>query len=336
MNEAPLFSVVIAAYNAEQYLPATMASVLDQEFSDYEVIVVDDGSTDSTGEIIDRFAALDHRVRAIHLPANVGRSGARNAGIEAMRGDWMVAMDADDLWNRRRLASFADAVRRHPGHEVFFDDLIEFTPQADGSIALGHRYSSRVTWKVGASGPVPVEPFYLDRDCAMQPVVHRSLIERRTLRYPEGLSAGEDLAFVLEAVFARDVSEPVRVGEVNYYYRVGHSSRAANMAESAVLINRRAIEATGNPTLKRLVDKTLPAKVWTARRADGLGAKRGRSAALDEAVAGIDPDDLKMSAIGGYWHLIRNRLWRVLGTASDRSLRPAIQADIARQLARTE
>ena len=336
MNETPLFSVVIAAYNAEEYLPATMASVLDQEFPDYEVIVVNDGSTDSTGEIIDRFAAGDDRVRAIHLPENVGRSGARNAGIEAMRGEWMVAMDADDLWTRRRLAAFADAVRAYPGHEVIFDDLIEFTPQADGTIALGHRYSSRVTWRVGTSGPVPIEPFYVDRDCAMQPIVHRSLIERRKLRYPEGLSAGEDLLFGLEAIFARDVLAPIRVGEVNYYYRVGHSSRAANMAESAVLINRRAIEATGNPVLKRLVDKTLPGKVWTARRADGLGVKRGRWAERDEAVAGIDPADLRMSAIGGYWHLIRNRLWRVLGTASDRSLRPAMQADIARQLARTE
>ncbi|NLA34926.1 MAG: glycosyltransferase family 2 protein, partial [Actinobacteria bacterium] len=280
MSDAPLFSVVIAAYNAEEYLPATMASVLDQDVAvdDYEVIVVDDGSTDSTGEILDAVAARDGRVRVIHLPANVGRSGARNAGIEAMRGEWMVAMDADDLWTRRRLAAFAEAVRAYPGHEVIFDDLIEFTPEADGTITLGHRYSSRVTWKLGRSGPVPIEPFYIDRDCAMQPIVRRSLIERRKLRYPEGLSAGEDLLFGLEAIFARDVLEPVRVAEVNYYYRVGHSSRAANMAESAVLINRRAVEATGNPTLKRLVDKTLPGKVWTARRADGLGEKRGRSA----------------------------------------------------------
>ncbi|NLA35369.1 MAG: hypothetical protein GX868_06740 [Actinobacteria bacterium] len=95
------------------------------------------------------------------------------------------------------------------------------------------------------------------------------------------------------------------------------------------------MEATGNPTLKRLVDKTLPGKVWTARRADGLGEKRGRSAERDAAIAEINPDDLRMSAVGGYWHLIRNRLWRVLGTVSDRSLRPAMAADIARQLART-
>lgn len=88
-------SVIVPAYNAGAWLERCLTSVLEQDCRAFELIVVNDGSTDCTGSIIDAFAARDSRVRAIHQP-NRGVSLARQAGLEAARGEWIQFLDADD------------------------------------------------------------------------------------------------------------------------------------------------------------------------------------------------------------------------------------------------
>lgn len=92
----PAFSVIVPAYNAARTVPDTLASIGAQTFVDHEVIVVDDGSTDDTGEIVERLLA-PARGRVLHQ-ANRGLPAARNAGIAAARGRWIALLDADDLW----------------------------------------------------------------------------------------------------------------------------------------------------------------------------------------------------------------------------------------------
>ena len=94
--ECPLVSVIVPAYNAEKYLPAAIESVLKQTYRGWELILVDDGSTDSTPAICDKAAAADPRVRVVHKP-NGGLSSARNAGIGASSGKYLTFLDADDL-----------------------------------------------------------------------------------------------------------------------------------------------------------------------------------------------------------------------------------------------
>ena len=93
MNE-PKISVIVPIYNAAEYIVATVSSLLSVKDVTLEVILVDDGSTDGSGEIID--SINDTRVRVIHKE-NGGASSARNAGIEAARGEWLAFVDADDL-----------------------------------------------------------------------------------------------------------------------------------------------------------------------------------------------------------------------------------------------
>ena len=76
-----LISIVVPAYNIESYIGRCLESIIKQEYKNLEIIVVNDGSTDSTGEIIDRYAELDYRIKSIHKE-NGGLSDARNAGIE--------------------------------------------------------------------------------------------------------------------------------------------------------------------------------------------------------------------------------------------------------------
>lgn len=98
MNHAeqniPLISVVIPAYNAENYIHATLDSVFNQSYKNIEVIVVDDGSKDSTQAIL---AAYPHNVEVIKTE-NKGVSHARNTGIDAARGEWIAFVDSDDIW----------------------------------------------------------------------------------------------------------------------------------------------------------------------------------------------------------------------------------------------
>jgi glycosyltransferase involved in cell wall biosynthesis len=92
----PVFSIVIPAYNVAGYLERCMDSILAQTFCDFEVIIVNDGSTDDTPGICDRYAQLDDRVTAIHKN-NEGVSAARNTGIEKVRGEFILFFDGDDF-----------------------------------------------------------------------------------------------------------------------------------------------------------------------------------------------------------------------------------------------
>lgn len=115
-GEEPLVSVAIAAYNAERFIGATLASVLAQSYRNIEVIVLDDGSTDRTGEIVLGHAARDARVK-LFRQANAGPSAARNAALERARGEYVALIDADDLWHPDKLRKQV-AVLRRGGPEV--------------------------------------------------------------------------------------------------------------------------------------------------------------------------------------------------------------------------
>ena len=90
-----MVSVLVAVYNVEDYLPRCLDSVLSQTYHDLEIILVDDGSTDSSGSICEEYVKKDERVRVIHQ-ANEGLSSARNAGLRAATGDYILMIDGDD------------------------------------------------------------------------------------------------------------------------------------------------------------------------------------------------------------------------------------------------
>lgn len=93
--ENPVISIIIPVYNVEKYLERCMNSVVKQTYTKLEIIVVDDGSTDSCPQMCDKFAQKDERIRVIHKK-NGGLSSARNAGIDAATGDFLMFVDSDD------------------------------------------------------------------------------------------------------------------------------------------------------------------------------------------------------------------------------------------------
>jgi glycosyltransferase involved in cell wall biosynthesis len=110
----PLFSVVIPTYNRADFIIDTVNSVLAQDDDDFEVIVVDDGSTDNTeAAILQAFGHLD-RVR-YYKQVNAERGAARNKGIAAARGRYVVFLDSDDLMRANHLSALRDIIAKHPG-----------------------------------------------------------------------------------------------------------------------------------------------------------------------------------------------------------------------------
>ena len=129
--ELELISVVIPAYNVAPYIERCVESVLDQTYQNVEIIIVDDGSKDGTGEIIDRIALKEPRVRVIHQP-NSGVTEARMTGAEAANGEWIGFVDGDDLIERdmyERLlknAHESGADISHCGYQMVFPSRIDY------------------------------------------------------------------------------------------------------------------------------------------------------------------------------------------------------------------
>ncbi len=101
----PIVSVVMPAYNCEKYIEAAIRSVISQTFTDWELIVLDDGSNDGTRDIIERLAAEDERIRSMPNAKNMGVAKTRNRGIDLCRGRYVALLDSDDVWRRDKLDS---------------------------------------------------------------------------------------------------------------------------------------------------------------------------------------------------------------------------------------
>ncbi len=107
-----LISVIVPAYNIEPYIQKCVGSIVEQSYEDLEIILVDDGSTDKTGEICDRLSKTDSRIRIIHK-TNGGLSDARNKGIEASKGDYLAFVDGDDYISHNTLEKMHSALLRN-------------------------------------------------------------------------------------------------------------------------------------------------------------------------------------------------------------------------------
>jgi len=112
----PFFSVIIPLYNKEKYIQNTLNCVLNQSFDNFEIIVVNDGSTDRSLEILEEFA--DSRLKIINQP-NQGVSAARNIGMENAQANYFCFLDADDTWKENHLQVFYDTIPKFPEAKMY-------------------------------------------------------------------------------------------------------------------------------------------------------------------------------------------------------------------------
>ncbi len=113
-SKAPLVSVIMPCFNAEKYVEAAIESILNQTFSDFELIIVDDGSSDASASIVKRYIPKDPRIIYIYNNRNCGVVDSLNRGIEKARGTYIARMDADDISHPYRLAKQVTHMANHP------------------------------------------------------------------------------------------------------------------------------------------------------------------------------------------------------------------------------
>ena len=121
-------SVVMPVYNAASTLRAAIETVRTQTFQDWELLLVDDCSTDQSPEIIEQYARDDERVRALRMSSNAGPAATRNLGIESARGRYIAFLDSDDLWLDSKLEKQIKTIEQYKA-AICFSSYYKFTDQ---------------------------------------------------------------------------------------------------------------------------------------------------------------------------------------------------------------
>lgn len=195
-----LVSVVIPAYNMARYVFAAVESVLIQDYPNVEAIVVNDGSTDDTENVLRHRYASDPRVRVVSQE-NRGLSAARNAGISCSNGEYLSFLDADDVLLPGKISAQVAYLQAHPGVDLVYSDYTRANEKLE-------------PLPTPAQGlpPLPFEELYVYRNwfAPMTPLVRSDLVTK-TGGFDEGLRAAEDWDYWLRCA---------RVGKFGYLPQV--------------------------------------------------------------------------------------------------------------------
>lgn len=117
MIDKPMISIITPVYNVEKYLKRCVLSILQQTYNDFELILIDDGSTDKSGKICDEMQAYDSRVVVVHQK-NKGAGAARNAGLEIAKGNYIGFVDSDDWVDRKMYEVLINAIKEYPQSDM--------------------------------------------------------------------------------------------------------------------------------------------------------------------------------------------------------------------------
>ena len=120
MQETPFISIIMPAFDAERTIRDSVQSVLDQTYRDWELLIIDDGSSDGTGRAARSLAESDPRIRVFTDRVNRGVSESRNFGIRNARGEWIAFLDSDDLWTPVKLQKQVERIRTDPSADLVF------------------------------------------------------------------------------------------------------------------------------------------------------------------------------------------------------------------------
>lgn len=211
-------SVVMPVYNVEKYLKGAVASILSQSYDNFELILVDDCSPDSCGEMCDEIAKGDARVKVIHKPVNQGLGLARNTGMEHCTGDYITFVDSDDTVESdtlEKLAGFIDGGK----YQIVAFGLVQDYINADGEIAFSDEIKADEEMQAFNRADIARAAMQMDLQrifpYACNKIYSRAFLQENSLLFDE-TKLMEDFVFNI-AVFAKAESLLV-VPDVFYHY----------------------------------------------------------------------------------------------------------------------
>jgi succinoglycan biosynthesis protein ExoO/succinoglycan biosynthesis protein ExoU len=199
-----LVSVVMPAFNAEAFIGAAISSAQAQTEARIEILVVDDGSTDRTGEIVRAAAAADERIRYVRMEINSGPAAARNRALALARGDWVALLDADDRYHPRRLERLI-ALGERTGADIVSDNLLlcHTGSGAPDTMMIPPEQlaeETRLSMAAFIEGNVGNRKYPRCSYGFMQPLFRREFLDRHGIVYDERNRFSEDFLLYIECL----------------------------------------------------------------------------------------------------------------------------------------
>ena len=206
MDDAPTLSVILPIYNQERYLAKCLDSIINQKYYDLEIVCVNDGSTDSTAEILDEYSKKDDRIRIVSKP-NGGVASARNTGLDASRGRYITFVDPDDYVHPDIYIKTVQYMENY--------DLVQFNAYNDNPDGM-------ISWDLPGEGPTELtyEVNAELRPSVWNKIFKADIIRSHDLRFPDGLN-NEDCMF--SHAYRSLLKEGYFVNDRLYYY-VAHEN----------------------------------------------------------------------------------------------------------------
>ncbi len=250
----PKISVIVPVYNAEKWLNRCVDSILAQTFTNFELILVNDGSPDVSGQICDKYKAIDPRVRVIHKQ-NGGVSSARNAALDIARGEYIAFIDSDDYIKKDYLSELYD-----PEYAIIF---CQYNLQKGNATQVPAKIlTTKSDW-------VNILNEHADWTGLRTPwgkLIHRQCIELNKIRFNEKMHFGEDSAFLYEILiqipkakiinYSGYIYCDVGAPKPQYYLSNQRFKYSINTIESALLkiSNKKHLISSVNYTRKVFYD----------------------------------------------------------------------------------
>ena len=215
MNFSPKISIIVPVYKVEKYLRRCLDSIVAQTFTDWECILVDDGSPDNSGEICDEYAQKDYRFKVIHQE-NKGVSAARNKGLDEAKGEWIGFVDSDD-WIEKETYEVAYSKAVKEGVDLIqWGVFIEFTDRI-----------SKVAFKEKVITYSDAVKYWFPS--MWHKLVLRKLIYDNNITFPVGIKISEDRIFAYQCYM--NAKKSLSIKDCFYHYMMNGASVTHNMTE---------------------------------------------------------------------------------------------------------
>lgn len=234
-NCCPLFTVIVPVYNPGPFLCSCIDSILSQTYRGFELICVDNGSTDGSSTVLDKYAEKHSNLLVLHQE-NKGVSVARNTGIACAKGEWLYFVDSDDMVDINCLSNIKTVIDKHPDIDILAFQTRQINEVGD--VIADNR--SQHSDSIDIHGDI-IEQITLCKEradlawCVWDKVFNRSVVSNYCMNFCEGMTTGEDCLFVNQYLshsrhYIYDASF------VGYYYR-RHGQQTMKHVSVAMLLN---------------------------------------------------------------------------------------------------
>jgi succinoglycan biosynthesis protein ExoO len=221
-SDAGEVSIIMPAYNVERFIGHAIQSVLDQTYSNWALIIIDDCSTDKTVEVVYSFD--DDRIKLIRRQKNKGIAAGRNRGITEAKGEWIAWLDADDAWQKERLTKLLEIADSCPMSFVGSDLMLCFSDNDTQLIPWKRRLAGLMLPDVFITSPADLFHY----DFPVFPIIRRSILVENEISFSDEFYGHEWLYFILK--LSSLGLKFININEPLYNYRLRSGSDSSTYA----------------------------------------------------------------------------------------------------------